>query len=95
MKLTPEQVEHIAELAKLALTPEEKERYREQLSAILDYADTLQALDVEGIEPMAHAAMLTNVTRPDAPEPSCPREDILSNAPDAQEGQFRVQAVLE
>ncbi len=95
MKLSLEQVEHIAELAKLELTSEEKERYREQLSAILDHADTLQALDVEGIEPMAHAVMLVNVTRPDVSEESYLREDILANAPDVQEGQFRVRAILE
>ena len=95
MKLSLEQVEHIAELAKLRLTPEEKERYREQLSAILDYADTLQELDVTGIEPMSHAVVLTSIMRPDAPRESYPEQDILANAPDEEDGQFRVQAILE
>lgn len=95
MKLSLEQVEHIAELAKLRLTPEEKERYREQLSAILDYADTLQELDVAEVEPMAHAVVLTGIMRPDVPHESCPTQDILANAPDTEDGQFRVQAILE
>ncbi len=95
MKLSLEQVEHIAELAKLRLTPEEKERYREQLSAILDYADALQSIDVENVAPMTQAVTLKNVMRPDVPEESYPREDILANAPDTEDGQFRVRAVLE
>ena len=95
MKLSIEQVRHIAELAKLSLTPEETERYREQLSAILDYADTLQQLDVADIEPMSHAIALTNVMRADVPADSTPREEILANAPDQQDGQIRVRAILE
>ncbi|MGB9594207.1 MAG: Asp-tRNA(Asn)/Glu-tRNA(Gln) amidotransferase subunit GatC, partial [Anaerolineae bacterium] len=62
MPLSLQQVEHIAELAKLALTDEEKERYRLQLSAILEYADMLQRLDLDGVPPMSHAAALTNIT---------------------------------
>ena len=95
MKLSIEQVRHIAELAKLSLTPDEIERYREQLSAILDYADALQGLDVAGVEPMSHAIALTNVMRPDAPASSSPRDEILANAPDVQDGLLRVRAILE
>jgi aspartyl-tRNA(Asn)/glutamyl-tRNA(Gln) amidotransferase subunit C len=95
MKLSIEQVRHIAELAKLSLTPDEIERYREQLSAILDYADALQGLDVAGVEPMSHAIALTNVMRPDAPAESSPRDEILANAPDVQDGLLRVRAILE
>ena len=95
MKLSMEQVEHIAELAKLGLTPEEKERFREQLSAILDYADALQGLDVRDVGPMSHAIALTNVMRADVPSDSYPREEILANAPDQKDGQIRVRAILE
>jgi aspartyl-tRNA(Asn)/glutamyl-tRNA(Gln) amidotransferase subunit C len=95
MKLSIEQVRHIAELAKLGLTPEEIERYRGQLSAILDYADALQQLDVADVEPMSHAIALTNVMRADAPADSYSREEILANAPDEQDGQIRVRAILE
>lgn len=95
MILTREQVEHIAELAKLALTDEEIERYRQQLSAILEYAQRLQELDTEAIPPTASVLALQNVMRPDEVRPSMPREEVLANAPDVQDGQFRVKAVLE
>jgi aspartyl-tRNA(Asn)/glutamyl-tRNA(Gln) amidotransferase subunit C len=95
MKLSLEQVEHVAELAKLALSPEEKERYREQLSQILDYADTLQALDVQDVLPTAHALNVSNVLRQDVTEPCYPADEILANAPDMEDNQFRVPAILE
>jgi len=95
MKLSIEQVEHIAELAKLGLTPEEKERFREQLSAILDYADALQKLDVTDVQPMSHAVALSSVMRDDVAAASYPRDEILANAPDARDGQIRVRVILE
>ncbi|MBC7259153.1 MAG: Asp-tRNA(Asn)/Glu-tRNA(Gln) amidotransferase subunit GatC [Chloroflexi bacterium] len=95
MPLSLQQVEHIAELAKLALTDKEKERYRLQLSAILDYADMLQRLDLDGVPPMSHAVARTNITRPDEPAPSSPRDEILANAPDHKDGLIRVRPILE
>ncbi|PKO21523.1 MAG: Asp-tRNA(Asn)/Glu-tRNA(Gln) amidotransferase GatCAB subunit C [Chloroflexi bacterium HGW-Chloroflexi-1] len=95
MSLTIAEVEHIAELAKLGLTDAEKALYREQLSAILDYAATLQAVDTSAIPPTATGLPLRNVMREDAVRPSMPREDVLANAPDASEGYFRVRAVFE
>ncbi len=94
-KLSLEQVEHIAELAKLRLTDEEKERFREQLSEILAYAERLQELDTGAIPPTATVLPLRTVLRPDEPRPSMPREDILANAPAAQDGCFAVPAVLD
>jgi len=93
MRLTREEVDHIAALAKLALTEEEKERFAEQLSAVLDYAARLQELDTEAIPPTATVLPLRNVMRPDEPRPPSAREDILANAPAAEEGCFVVQAV--
>ena len=95
MKLTRAEVEHIAELAKLELTEEEKEKFREQLSAILEYAEMLQRLDTEAIPPTATVLPLRNVMRPDEVEPSLPLEDILANAPQAEDSYFKVQAILE
>lgn len=95
MKLSLEEVEHIAELAKLGLSEEEKEKFREQLSAILEYAEKLQKLDTEAIPPTATVLPLRNVMREDEVEPSFPREKILANAPDAEDGYFRVKAILE
>lgn len=95
MALTQEEVEHIAELARLRLTEEEKERYREQLSAILDYAARLQAVDTAGIPPTSSVLPPRQALRPDQARPGLSRDALLANAPDAQDGQFRVPPVLE
>ena len=95
MKLTLAQVEHIAELAKLALSDDEKSRYQEQLSAILEYAERLQTVDTSTIPPTATVLPLRNVMRADEPRDSISREDVLANAPQAEADCFRVQAVLD
>jgi len=95
MKLTLAQVEHIAELAKLALSDDEKSRYQEQLSAILEYAERLQAVDTSAIPPTATVLPLRTVMRADEPRDSMSREDVLANAPQAEADCFRVQAVLD
>lgn len=95
MKLSRKEVEHIAQLARLALSEEEKALYQEQLSAILDYFARLQELDTEAIPPTATVLPLHSVMRADEPKPSAPREDILANAPAAEDGCFEVPAVLE
>jgi aspartyl-tRNA(Asn)/glutamyl-tRNA(Gln) amidotransferase subunit C len=89
------QVEHIAELARLSLSDEEKARYQEQLSAILDYAERLQAVDTSAIPPTATVLPLRNVMRADQVLPSMSREDVLANAPQVEAESFRVQAVLD
>ncbi|HID64697.1 MAG TPA: Asp-tRNA(Asn)/Glu-tRNA(Gln) amidotransferase subunit GatC [Anaerolineae bacterium] len=95
VKLSRAEVEHIAELAKLSLTEEEKEKFRKQLSAILEYADILQHLDTEAIPPTATVLPLRNVMVTDEVKPSFPREDILANTPQAENGYFKVRAILE
>ncbi len=95
MALTREEVEHIAELAKLALTDAEKARFQEQLSDILDYAQRLQALDTEAIPPTATVLPLRGVMREDVVKPSTPTPAILANAPRATGDSFEVQAVLD
>ncbi len=95
MKLTLEQVEHIAELARLELTAEEKERYRQQLSAILEYAARLQSLDTSGIPPTSSVLPPRSVLREDEPRPGLPIEAVLRNAPQVEQDQFRVPPVLE
>lgn len=94
-KLTREQVQHIANLARLALSDEEQALYQGQLSAILEYFERLRELDTEAIPPTATVLPLHNVVRADEVGPPFPREDILSNAPDAEDGCFQVPAVLE
>jgi len=95
MALTREQVKHVAELAKLKLTEAEVDLFQEQLSAILDYAARLDELDTEQIPPTAAVLPLQNVMRSDAPRASYPRDTMLANAPDAEDGFVRVKVVLD
>ncbi len=94
-KLTPEEVQHIAELAKLDLSEDETERYASDLSAILDYAQQLQDVDTDHIPPTASVLPLRNVMRPDEARPGLEPEDALANAPESDKGYFKVHAVLE
>jgi aspartyl-tRNA(Asn)/glutamyl-tRNA(Gln) amidotransferase subunit C len=94
-KLSLEEVETIAELAKLTLTDAEKQTFQEQLSAILDYAEMLQQVDTTDIPPTASAIPLKNVMRADEVALSLANEDALFNAPEAEDGSFKVRAVLD
>lgn len=94
-ELTLEEVEHIADLAKLALTEEEKARFREQLSAILDYAARLQELDTSNIPPTATVVAVDTVLRDDISQPSMPRDQLLGNTMQKEDGMLRVDVVLE
>lgn len=95
MSLTKEEVEHIAALAHLALREEEKERYREQLSAILDYAARLQAVDTSQIPPTSTILAQRMRLRPDVAAESLQPQQVLQNAPHAEQNQFRVPPVQE
>lgn len=95
MTLTREEVEHIANLARLQLSEEEQERYREQLSAILEYFSQLQALDTADIPPTASVLPLRSVLREDQVRPGLSREELLRNAPEEEAGQIRVPPVLD
>ncbi len=95
MALSRQEVEHIAELAKLGLSQEEIERFQGQLSAILEYFAVLQRLDTESVPPTAQVIGLRNVMRPDDVGPSLPVDDILANAPSHTDGYFCVPPVIE
>jgi aspartyl-tRNA(Asn)/glutamyl-tRNA(Gln) amidotransferase subunit C len=95
MALTTREVEHVARLARLRLSPEEIEKLRAQLSNILDYIDMLKEVDVAGVPPTAQVTDLLNILREDEVRPSLPREDVLANAPDQQDGMFRVKAIFD
>lgn len=95
MSLTREEVEHIADLARLDLTEEEKERYREQLSDILDYAARLQALDTSHIPPTASVIATRSVLRADVSKQGLTTQAALENAPRVEQNQFRVPPVQE
>jgi aspartyl-tRNA(Asn)/glutamyl-tRNA(Gln) amidotransferase subunit C len=93
-RITLEEVENVARLARLELRPEDKERMRRELDGILAYIDKLRALDVDGVEPTSHAVPLTNIMRDDEPRPSFPRDEMLANAPDAHGDFFRVPKIV-
>lgn len=95
MSIRHDQVEHIAELARLTLSEEEINRYAEQLSDILDHIAQLSEVDTSAVPPTPSVLPLRSVLRPDEARPSLPTETALANAPDATAGQFRVAAVLE
>lgn len=95
MTLTLEEVEHIAGLARLALTDEEKNRYRIQLSAILDYAARLQELDTLGIQPTSSVLPPSSRLRKDESLPGLEIDELLENAPEVEKNQFRVPPILE
>ncbi|MCX7911458.1 MAG: Asp-tRNA(Asn)/Glu-tRNA(Gln) amidotransferase subunit GatC [Dehalococcoidales bacterium] len=95
MKLSREEVLHIARLCRVALTDEEIDRYAGQLSKLLEHFQVLQQVDTEGVPPTAQSVSLLNVMRDDVVMPSLPREDVLANAPRREDDYFRVRAVLE
>ncbi len=95
MKLSREEVLHIARLARLGLTEAEIDRMREQLSDILESFEILQQVDTSGVLPTAQSVALQNVVRDDKVAPSLPPSEVLANAPRKEGGYFRVRAVLE
>ena len=95
MSLSPQEVEHIAKLARLQLTDEQKERYRGQLEAILDHVAKLQELDTENIPPTASVSVAQMPLRADEPRPGLSRDDLLKNAPKQDDDQFQIPPVFE
>jgi aspartyl-tRNA(Asn)/glutamyl-tRNA(Gln) amidotransferase subunit C len=91
--ITEEQVRHVARLARLALSEEELERFRTQLSAILDAVGKVSELDLDDVEPTSHPLDLVNVFGDDESQPSLSLEEALRNAPDPEDGFFGVPAV--
>lgn len=87
-------VEHVAALARLALADAEIERLTGELGAILDHAARVAALPTEGVPPTAHPFPLRNVLRPDELSPTLDRDEVLAEAPAAEDGRFRVPPIL-
>jgi aspartyl-tRNA(Asn)/glutamyl-tRNA(Gln) amidotransferase subunit C len=92
-RVTVETVEHVAKLANLSLTAEEKETFARQLDEILTYAESIQALPTADVEPMSHART-SEIFRPDVPHASLARDTAVAAAPDAADGLFRVPKVI-
>ncbi|MBS3898969.1 MAG: Asp-tRNA(Asn)/Glu-tRNA(Gln) amidotransferase subunit GatC [Dethiobacter sp.] len=95
MKLTVKEVAYVASLARLEMAEGEMEKFAGQLSAILEFADKLNRLETEDILPTAHVLPLKNVFREDRVSPGLERKEALLNAPEVEEGMFRVPRVIE
>lgn len=95
MKISEKEIEHIAALARLSLSEEEKVLFGSQLSSILEYMDKLNELDTKDIEPTSHVLSLSNVMRGDVPKDSITRDEALMNAPEHTEKFYRVPKIIE
>ena len=94
MTISAEDVEHVARLARLGLTDEEKQQLTEQLDAILEYAQRVSEVDTSDVEPMAHAIEQKNVFRSDGPSECLTQEQALAAAPEAEAGGFVVPRIV-
>lgn len=95
MALTLDEVRHVARLARLHLEEEELVRMQQQMSAILEYVDMLQEVDVTGVPPTAQVTDVVNVVRPDVVQPSLPVDEVLAAAPQREGDYFKVKPVFE
>ena len=93
-RLSREDVLHVARLARLDVSEEEVDRYTEQLAAVLEHAADVAALDTSGVPPTAPPLPLANVLREDEVQPSLDRDEVLAQAPAAEDGRFRVPPIL-
>jgi aspartyl-tRNA(Asn)/glutamyl-tRNA(Gln) amidotransferase subunit C len=93
-RITRDDVVHVARLARLELTDAEVELFTEQLAAVLDHADDVEALDTAGVPPTAHPLPIVNVFRDDVARPSLDRGEVLAMAPAAEDDRFRVPRIL-
>jgi aspartyl-tRNA(Asn)/glutamyl-tRNA(Gln) amidotransferase subunit C len=94
-KITIQEVEHVAGLARLEFNEEEKKKLAEHLGKILDYIGKLNELDTTDVEPTSHVIAVKNVVRPDIVKPSLTREEALANAPSSVDGLFEVPKIIE
>ena len=88
-------IDHVARLARLALTDQEKTQLRSQLALILEHAAKVSEVAADDVPPTAYAIPRTNVYRDDTPEPSIPQGEALSNAPEREDGRFKVPRIVE
>ena len=93
--ITLKEVEHVAKLARLDLTEEEKNKFVDQIGKLLDYFNQLKEINTESIEPMAHPVQAVNVVREDIIVESCGRDEILKNAPQEEDGYFKVPKIID
>lgn len=95
MSITRQTTEHVAKLARLALSKEEEEQFTEQLDAILTYVEQIGDLDTDSVEPMTYPVPMKSIMRDDVVEPSLSPEEALANAPQTHSGMFKVPRIIE
>lgn len=94
-RISTDQVKHVANLARLAITEEEAELFSKQLDSIISFAEQLNEVDTENVKPTTHVLEMKNIMREDEPKKGLDNEEVLKNAPDQEDGYFRVPSILE
>ncbi|MEK4547114.1 Asp-tRNA(Asn)/Glu-tRNA(Gln) amidotransferase subunit GatC [Bacillus sp. FSL L8-0173] len=94
-RISIEEVKHVAHLARLAITDEEAEMFTEQLDSIISFAEELNEVDTDNVEPTTHVLKMKNVMREDEAGKGLPVEDVMKNAPDYKDGYVRVPSILD
>ncbi len=94
-QISPDDVRHVARLARLELTDDEVSLFAEQLAAVLEHAADIEALDIGDVPPTAHPVPLRNVLRPDEVRPGVDRDEVLEQAPASEDGRFKVPRILD
>ena len=95
MEITKKSVEYVAQLARLEISENEKDMFTEQLSNILDYVDMLNELDTGKVDPTSHVVPLLNVFREDEVKESLKQDEVLNNAPEKENGYFKVPRIID
>ena len=95
MKITKEEILHVAHLARLELDDAAIDKFADQIGNILEYVDQLKSAETDGIEPTSHAISLTNAFREDAPREHLHTDKVLANAPQSEDGSFMVPKVID
>ncbi|MDQ0219828.1 Asp-tRNA(Asn)/Glu-tRNA(Gln) amidotransferase subunit GatC [Peribacillus cavernae] len=94
-RISMDQVKHVAHLARLGITEEETEMFTRQLDQIISFAEQLNELNTDNVEPTSHVLDMKNVMREDISKQGLPIEEVLKNAPDSKDGQIRVPSILD
>lgn len=94
MKISKEEILHVAHLARLELDDAAIDKFADQIGTVLEYVDQLKSVDTEGVKPTSHAISLTNAFREDEPREHLETEKVLANAPQSEEGSFIVPKVV-
>lgn len=94
-EITNERIKKIADSVRIAISDEEADKYTKEINSTITYANILSELNTDDVEPTTHGIVLGNVLRKDEPKPSITQKDVLENAPDQEDGHFKVPSIME